>query len=59
MVKGVYHYLGRFRNIEEATKAYDEAAVHYFGEFACINGECARPSDNNSSFLDDLSISRQ
>jgi hypothetical protein len=30
-------YLGQFKSKEEAAKAYNEAAIKYFGEFACLN----------------------
>ncbi len=30
-------YLGYFKDKYEAAKAYNEAAVKYFGEFACLN----------------------
>lgn len=29
--------VGRFRNIEDAARAYDSAALHFFGEFAHLN----------------------
>lgn len=34
---GRRHYLGVYDSIEDAAKAYDEAARRYFGEFATLN----------------------
>ena len=37
VVDGVRHYLGNFYSQEEAARAYNEAAIEYFGEFAYLN----------------------
>lgn len=30
-------FLGHFKNAKEAARKYNEAALHYFGEFAVLN----------------------
>ena len=37
VVDGVRHYLGNFYSQEDAAKAYNAAAVEYFGEYAYLN----------------------
>lgn len=34
---GALHYLGSFENVEDAARAYDEAATLHHGEFANLN----------------------
>jgi HNH endonuclease len=36
-VDGALIHLGRFSTVEEASEAYKRAAIHYHGEFACLN----------------------
>ena len=36
-VDGVNHYLGQFKEEEDAARAYDDAARNYHGEFANLN----------------------
>ena len=36
-ISGKLHHLGYFDSQKEAARAYNEAALNYFGEFACTN----------------------
>lgn len=37
MVSGKVKYLGHYSTKEQAAVAYNQAAIKYFGEFACLN----------------------
>jgi len=39
-VNGKNKFLGNFKKETEAAQKYNEAAIKYYGEFACINKEC-------------------
>lgn len=45
-VNGKHIHLGRFIDKIEAAKAYDEAAIKYFGEFACTNKDLGLLKDD-------------
>lgn len=49
VVNGELHYLGKYNTDLEAAKAYNEAAVRFFGEFAYLNDLTQLPSDKVSS----------
>jgi hypothetical protein len=36
-INGRLKQIGDFKTLEDAAHAYDQAAVKYFGEFACVN----------------------
>lgn len=36
-IDGKMKYLGSYLTLDEASHEYNKAAIHYFGEFACLN----------------------
>jgi hypothetical protein len=37
LVSGKHKIFGRFKNKDEAARAYDAGARHFFGDYACVN----------------------
>lgn len=36
-IDGCLKHIGDFKTLEEAARAYDQEAINYYGEFACLN----------------------